>query len=259
MNRSLHDVVDPHFPSRVPPQRFPADVPRNGRDVLRMVEGLRPTSGNLAPQESWRRLLGGRKRYNHQRQQIAAARRDAIFVWLLRHRRVYWSELTGPVPVERIIIQHGDCTMLARALDVGKSTICRDLSAIQAVHPVCFGQTRVSSSYAEHMHFWRYAHRTHLGEEQPHHNLRFPKNQHGPEARVRRDVRKTIGHDVYDASRSETPEAKPAAERDHGARQENSIPDVDDFLTLLEQNCPAETLQRRPARRARKVPRGASV
>ena len=154
MNRSLHDVVDPHFPSRVPPQPFPTKVPRNGREALQMLEGLRPTSGNLAPKEAWRRLLGGRKRHNHQRQAIAKARRLAILDWLIDNRTYLWCDIIGEcVPIDRVIVQHGYGAMLAKALGVGKSTLCRDLSAIHAVHPASFGKLHIWIASDDLLHF----------------------------------------------------------------------------------------------------------
>jgi len=241
MNRSLHDVVDPHFPSRVPPQPFPTKVPRNGREALQMLEGLRPTSGNLAPEESWRRLLGGRNRHNHQRQEIAKARRLAILDWLIDNRTYLRGDIIGEcVPIDRVIVQHGDGAMLAKALGVGKATICRDLSAIQAGHPAAFGERNVGIAYDEYMHFWRYAHRTHFGEEQPYHNLRFPKNQNGPMARVKRSVVRALGRDVYAGQPVETESATDTDEKSAGADEQNSqtVPTVAEFRKVLNQSCP---------------------
>jgi hypothetical protein len=165
-----------------------------------MLEGLRPTSGNLAPEESWRRMLGGRQRYNHERQQKAKARRDAILIWLMENRMYLPTKRLGYLGTDYIVARHGDGALLAKALGVGKATVCRDLSALQATRLALFGKPNIEANYEEYMTFWRYAHRTGLGNEQPGHNLRFPRAQRGPEARTRRNVVKALGHDVYQTS-----------------------------------------------------------
>lgn len=51
-----------------------------------LLEGVRPTAGNLASEESWRRMIGGRNRYNRERRQMAHSRRAAILLWLMESR-----------------------------------------------------------------------------------------------------------------------------------------------------------------------------
>lgn len=95
MARRLSDVVIEGYPSKVKPQTLSTNPPRTATEAVQMLENLSPTAGNLAPSESWRRLIGGRKRYNHERQHIAESRREAILIWLMDNRTLYWSELLG--------------------------------------------------------------------------------------------------------------------------------------------------------------------
>jgi hypothetical protein len=55
MHREFKSSVDSNFPSRVAPQAFPVQQPKNRADAIHLIENLRPTSGNLAPSEAWRR------------------------------------------------------------------------------------------------------------------------------------------------------------------------------------------------------------
>ena len=260
MSHVFASAVITGFPSRSAPAQFPSQVPRSRAEALCVLENLRPTDGNLAPSESWRRMLGGRKRYNHRRQQIAEARRDAISYWLMQHRRSFYCELLGRyVRVDRIIIRHGDGTMIARALGIGKATVCRDLSAIQATNPELFGKRNCGIGYDEYMAFWRYAHRTGIGNEQPGHNLRFPGNQNGPAARITAQARRALG---LDRSQSSTVDAQCPAEAPISVRHEHSVDSVptgDDFLLLLDKNCPLDDPQAPSVRNHPAVPRKATV
>jgi hypothetical protein len=223
---------------------YPSKVPRSASGPIRMLEGLKPTSGNLAASESWRRMLGGRKRYNSERQQIAHARRNALLRWLMNHRMNYWCDLLDVfVPVERIIIQHGDGAMLAKALGVGKATVCRDLSALQAVCPSLFGKQTCGVTYAEYMCSWRYSHRTGMGNEQPHHNLRFPLTQHGPAARRSNSVERNLP--TRAPVMKEIDPSSYMGSDEHETSSE--IPMVKTFLRILDKNCtghPARKLER---------------
>lgn len=251
---SFRDAVQPDYPSRIQPQSFPTTVPRTGRDALEVLDSLRPSSGNLAQSEAWRRMLGGRKRYNHQRQQVARARREAILCWLMDNRIWHFCRLFGEhFRVNRIIVRHGDGAMLARALNVGKATICRDLSALQAESPSLFGRQNCGISYDEYMAGWRYAHRTRIGNEQPHHNLRFPSNQRGPEARTKRAAMKASGRVVY-ADRADAGIRRSGSEaRNATAPANGPTPTVEDFLTMLNQKCPTGAPPELPPRRRRRV------
>lgn len=225
MHRSIREAVDGHFPSRYSPQ-----------DIMGELAGLRPTAANLAPSESWRRMLGGRKRYNSTRQQVARARREAILVWLTRHRQHLWSDvLQEYLFVGRIIVRHGDGALLARGLRVGKATICRDLSTLQAVFPSLFGSLRCSVEYVEYMAGWRHGRRVGMGTEQPDHNLRFPQNRR----RRSGDVRQSRGADYAPHADTEViDERRPAKRRE-------SCQTVAEFLVLLadidQQTCPPKT------------------
>jgi len=206
---------------------------------MQMLEGLRPNSGNLAADESWRRMVGGRKRYNHERQQTAKARRDAILIWLMENRMYLPTRRLGYLGTDYIVTRHGDGALLAKALGVGKATVCRDLSALQATQPALFGKRNLEIDYEEYMTFWRYAHRTRLGNEQPGHNLRFPRAQRGPEARTRRSVVKALGHDVY------VPPGKPdlpprTTETADLKEPQEATPTTGDFLAILASNCPPQ-------------------
>ena len=252
MDRRLKDAVIPGFPSSVPPEAFPARTPSSPADAMQMLEGLRPTSGNLAAKESWRRMLGGRKRYNHERQQTAKARRDAILIWLMENRMYLRSRRLGWLGTDFIIVRHGDGALLAKALGVGRATLCRDLSALQATRPALFGKWNLEASYEEYMHFWRYAHRTRLGNEQPEHNLRFPRAQRGPEARTRRSVVKALGRDVYEPSGK--PERPPQTTETADPKEpQEAIPTAGDFLAILDKNCPPQFPHARCLRSRRRL------
>ena len=263
MDRQLADAVIPGFPSSVPAEAFPTSTPRSSREALQLLESLRPTRGNLADEESWQRMLGGRNRYNHERQQIAWERRSALLVWMLENRMFLRFRPLGWLGMDYIIVQHGDGAMLARALGLGKATICRDLSALQATHPDLFGKPNIGMSYAEYMMFWRYARQAGMGNPQPDHNLRFPSNQHGPDARTRRCVVRALGRDVYQAAPQAQPVAETVAEtveetveaRDSEERvrdeSDRGVPTAEEFLAMLDQNCPRLTPQAPDARRRR--------
>jgi hypothetical protein len=252
MDRRLNDAVIPGFPSSVPPEQIPAGTPRSPSDAMQMLEGLRPTSGNLAPEESWRRMLGGRKRYNHGRQQTAKARRDAILIWLMENRMYVPTKRLGYLGTDYIVARHGDGALLAKALGVGKATVCRDLSALQATQPGLFGKRNLEIDYEEYMTFWRYAHRTGLGNEQPGHNLRFPRAQRGPEARTRRSVVKALGHDVYQPSGK--PDSIPLTTETAGPREPpGAILTAGDFLAILDKNCPPQVPHTRCLRSRRRL------
>jgi hypothetical protein len=252
MDRRLEDAVIPGFPSSVPPEPFPARTPRSPADAMQMLEGLRPTSGNLAADEFWRRMVGGRKRYNHGRQQTAKARRDAILIWLMENRMYLPTRWLGYLGTDYIVARHGDGALLAKALGVGKATVCRDLSALQATQPALFGKRSIGMNYAEYMEFWRHAHRTGLGNEQPEHNLRFPHAQRGPEARTRRSVVKALGHDVYQPSGK--PDIIPQATEKAGPGEpRGAIPTAGDFLAILDKNCPPQVPHTRCLRSRRRL------
>ena len=252
MERRLSDIVIEGFPSKVKPEAFSTKLPRTSAEAVQMLENLRPTAGNLAPSESWRRLIGGRNRYNHERQQIAEARREAILFWLMDNRMFYWCGLVGEhIPVDRIIVRHGDGAMLARALNVGKATICRDLSAVQSVHPWMFGSNICKISYSDYMHVWRSKRYSTLGNEQPPHDLRFPANQRGPKARTRRNARtyRRLGARQLDMR----PMSCDGGDQTEERESKNPIPSSDDFLTILETNCSQDELRNPPVRRKRRV------
>jgi hypothetical protein len=238
MSERFKNAVIPDYPSRAKPQAFPEKVARSASGSIRMLEGLKPTSGNLAASESWRRMLGGRKRYNSERQQIAHARRNALLIWLMNHRMNYWCDLVDVfIPVERIVIHHGDGAMLAKALGVGKATVCRDLSALQAVQPMLFGKQTCGITYAEYMCGWRYSHRTGMGNEQPHHNLRFPLTQHGPAARRSNSVERNL---PSSAPVSKEIDLSPYLETEEQGDEHGTssvIPTVKKFLRILDENC----------------------
>ncbi|NQV25769.1 MAG: hypothetical protein HQ518_15530, partial [Rhodopirellula sp.] len=248
--RQLRDAVIPNFSPRCAPAAFPATIPRNSREAIRILDGLVPESGNLAPSESWRRMLGGRNRYNHERQQAAKARRDAILIWLRQRRRCFYCEILGEyAPSEQIIIRHGDGAMLAKALGVGRATVCRDLSAIQATHPSIFGQQNCGIDYDTYMAGWKYSHRTELGNEQPRQNLRYPNNQHGPAARMHHAVSRAIGRDVMNQSGTAAgiPVASDTAKSASKPVHEHTT--VFAFLLLLKMNCPEDETLVKPVRR----------
>lgn len=247
MDRPLKNAVIPGFPSSVPARTLPPGIPQTAKQSQVLLEGLCPTSGNLAEDESWRRLLGGRKRYNHERQQTALARRAAILIWLMENRMFFRSGRLGCLATDHIVMQHGDGAMLARALGLGKATICRDLSALQATHPALFGQRSIGMSYEDYMGFWRCARLANLGNEQPEQNLRFPQNQHGPEARTHRRVVKALGHDVYQPP----PATGSAARAEDQNRDETKHTELttEDFLATLDRNCPQQIPQVPDARR----------
>lgn len=188
-------------------------------------------------------MLGGRKRYNHQRQQVALARREAVLAWLMENRMSIRSRSLGWLPTDRITVRHGDGAMLARALGLGKATICRDLSALQATHPALFGRQTIPVQYTEYMSFWRYARQAGLGNAQPDHNLRFAANQSGPVARTQNSVIRALGKNVYQ------PKPEPPTERVQrkGEAEETDGPQTKaEFLAMLDQNCPP---QEPPARK----------
>ena len=248
--RQLRDAVIPGFSPRCAPVAFPATIPRNSREAIRILDGLVPESGNLAPSESWRRMLGGRNRHNHERQQAAKARRDAILIWLRQRRRCFYCEILGEyAPSEQIIIRHGDGAMLAKALGVGSATVCRDLSALQATHPSVFGQPNCGIDYDSYMAGWKYSHRTQFGNKQPQQNLRYPNNQNGPAARMHHAVSRAIGQDVMNPTgntagipaMNDTTRSTPEPIFEHTK--------VSDFLLLLKMNCPDDEALFIPARR----------
>jgi hypothetical protein len=247
MDRQLADAVIPGFPSSIPAEAFPAGTPRSARETLQLVEGLRPTSGNLTPDEAWRRIVGGRSRYNHERQQTARARRGAILIWLLENRMYFRNRRLGYLGTDHIVMQHGDGAMLSKALRLGKATLCRDLSSLQATHPELFGNHSIGMSYDEYMGFWRHARQAGLGNEQPGQNLRFPRNQHGPEARTRRSVVRVLGHDVYQPPPAT--ESATQAEDRNSDKTSRTVPTTDDFLATLDSNCPQQIAQVPNARR----------
>lgn len=223
---------------------------------MQLLEGLRPTSGNLAPEESWRRMIGGRKRYNHERQQTARARRDAILIWLMENR-MYARTKLGYLGTDRIVVQHGDGVLLAKALGVGKATVCRDLSALQATQPALFGSRHLDIGYEEYMAFWRYAHRHGLGNEQPVHNLRFPRTQRGPAARIRRNVERALGRDVYAPQPANSP-ASGDVGTESDQKSTDASPTTAEFLAMLDRNCPPQT-PRHPCIRIRQRLRTSSA
>ena len=248
--RQIRDVVIPGFSPRRAGDAFPSTAPQDSHNSIRILGRLIPVSGNLASSESWRRMIGGRNRYNHARQQVAKARRNAILIWLKQHRRCFYCEILGEyAPSERIIIRHGDGAMLAKALGVGRATVCRDLSALQATYPAVFGQQNCGVDYDVYMAGWKYAHRTELGNEQPQQNLRYPQKQHGPAARALHAVSRTMRIDIANLSA--------AASRTHftgGTDSPESETDADPgtiagFLNLLRTNCPNDENPGLPVRR----------
>lgn len=252
MGTRFKDAVVPGYPSNAKMQTFPANVSRSGKESIRVLEGLKPTSGNLAASESWRRMLGGRKRYNSERQQIARSRRNALLVWLMNHRMCWWCDLLDEfVPAERIIIRHGDGAMLAKALGVGKATVCRDLSALQAVEPRLFGKQTCGVTYAEYMCSWRYSHRTGMGNEQPDHNLRFPQNQHGPAARKSNRVQRNLPSPAPVVQKTDLSSFTVAEEPGGEHEACGVIPTVKAFLRILDENCedehPSRKFERPPS------------
>tara|TARA_R110002072_G_scaffold302354_1_gene484886 strand:+ start:67505 stop:68284 length:780 start_codon:yes stop_codon:yes gene_type:complete len=258
--RPLRDAVIPAVSDRCTPAAFLSNVPRNSRESIRMLDGLGPESGNLALSESWRRMLGGRNRYNHQRQQAAKARRDAILIWLRERRRCFYCEILGAyAPSEQIIVRHGDGAMLAKALGVGRATVCRDLSALQATHPSVFGQQNCGIDYDSYMAGWKYSHRNEFGNEQPHQNLRYPNNQHGPTARMHHAISLAIGRDVMNRSRTAagSPVASDTSRSTSGPIHEQTK--VSDFLLLLKMNCPVDEALFMPARRRSQSRRNATA
>lgn len=251
MGTRFNDAVVPNYPSKTPPAAFPQKIPRSYTESMTLLEGLKPTSGNLAAAESWRRMLGGRNRYNSERQQIVRARRNALLTWLMNYRMNFWCDsLDLFVPVERIIIQHGDGAMIAKALGVGKATICRDFSALQAVDPVLFGKRSCGASYAEYMCGWRYAHRTGMGNEQPDHNLRFPRNQHGPAARTSNIVERNLPSRAPVMKEIDLSPNMGAEEQVEEQETSSVIPTVKAFLRILDENCeehPSRKFERPPS------------
>ncbi|QDU37662.1 hypothetical protein Mal4_19770 [Maioricimonas rarisocia] len=239
MKRRIRDAVIEGYPSKFVPETLPATVPRTAAQATAILDGLRPTPANLAPSESWRRMVGGRKRYNVDRQNNAMARREAILAWLLRHRQAVWFDVLGEYcPVDRIVMRHGDGAMLARALHVGKATICRDLSALQAVAPRLFGLNCCEVTYEEYMGGWRYAHRAEMGNEQPHQNLRFPANQNGPKSRTRRVAHAATGPSSDRAMTSASDSGSGGQERGHhAAPDERRAVTPEHYLALLELHC----------------------
>lgn len=242
--RSLKDAVITDYPSRFKPDEFPASQLTSSREANQLLDHLQPTHGNLAPSESWRRMLGGRKRYNWKRQQTAKARRNAIFIWLMQNRTNLFDDVFREwTPIDWIIVRHGDGAMLAKALGVGKATVCRDLSALQATQPRWFGSNTCEVGYDEYMAGWKYAHRTGMGDDQPHHNLRFPKNQHGPAARDRNVVASMFGQQApsHRCSSSKQPDSQSETDSETGGC-EATVRSVEVHLTLLRQNCPEDEL-----------------
>jgi len=240
MTRSLSGAVNQQAPSKFAAVPLPA-VPRSHIETTQTLDHIRPHIGNLTPSESWRRMLGGRKRYNHGRQQAARARRDAILLWLIENRmNVPCEVLDCHVPMERIVVRHGDGAMLAKALGVGKATACRDLSAIQAANGKLFGIDTAGISYEEYMAGWKYAHRTGAGNSQPKHNLRHPRNQNGPVARTRKAVAKSLGPDRLNSGSHKTFDS--SYRRETVAKQATSTEatvSTESYLTTLRKNCPA--------------------
>lgn len=251
MSTRFKNAVVPNYPSKASPVAFPQKSPRSYSKSMTLLDSLRPTSGNLAASESWRRMLGGRKRYNSERQQIVRARRNALLIWLMNHRMNYWCEpLDEFIPIDRVVIQHGDGVMLAKALGIGKATVCRDLSALQAVHPSLFGKQICGVTYAEYMCGWRYSHRTGMGNEQPHHNLRFPLTQHGPAARRSTSVERNLPSPAPVVKKTDL--SPSTGTEEHGDENEtcNRIPTVKAFLRILSENCvdhPSRTFERPPS------------
>lgn len=243
MPRRIQDAVLPDYSISVLPEKFATDLPRTTVEATRLLDGLRPTSGNLAASEAWRRIVGGRSRHNKQKQAVAKARRKAILGWLMRTRMYFWCEpLKATVRIDRIIVRHGDGAMLARALGVGKATICRDLSALQAVHPALFGKRHCAGDYEEYMAGWRYAHRSEMGNEQPHHNLRFPRNQNGAKARTTRLVAAELSHNAAPAGDSHSVNADRSLDRETGLTTSDTLSTTRDFLSILDRECPENDL-----------------
>lgn len=251
MGMRFREAVVSGYPSGSKPQAFPERMPRSAKAALQVLDCHRPTTGNLADSESWRRMIGGRQRYNNDRQQTVRARRNALLIWLMNHRMFYWCGSLGKfVPDEKIAIQHGDGAMLAKALDIGKATVCRDLSALQAVHPLLFGRQSCGVTYSEYMCGWRYAHRSGLGNKQPHHNLRFPKNQRGAAARALHAVARALDSDATECRQSKIANHPPHLEDSSQAKTATAVSTVADFLQILRINCPDDDLPAMPVRRS---------
>jgi len=241
MTRRIQDAVLPDYPIRVQPETFPTNVPRTTADATRLLDRLRPTSGNLVASEAWRRIVGGRNRFNRHRQQLVRARRKAILAWLMRNRMYFKCDVLNEcLLTDRIIVRHGDGAMLARAFGIGKATVCRDLSALQAVHPILFGSRSCGIGYEEYMSGWRYAHRMEMGNEQPKHNLRYPRNQAGPQARTDHRVDGNLHRSSTGRIHSFTFEEQAPVDRSSEPEKPCLFPSVDDFLGVLKEKCPQQ-------------------
>ncbi|QDU39195.1 hypothetical protein Mal4_35320 [Maioricimonas rarisocia] len=226
--------------------------------TLRDVVG---DSGESQDSDAWRRLLGGRARYNRQRQQIAESRREAILMWLLRHRKWMWCVSFGEfLEVDRIIVRHGDAAAIARALGVGRATVCRDLSALQATEPWAFGSRCCRVDYADYMAGWRYAHRHGWDNVQPDSNLRFAAKQNGPRGRVQRAAAQAMGPTISESTAPPAPQqdVNPSVAPDDFLEPTPPPPDgdpTDHFIRLLEHNC-AHAEKPKPPRRVPAVVTG---
>jgi len=238
MNRRIQDAVTPGHQTNVQPATIIANSRLSNREALCVLDNLTPTSGNLAASEAWRRIVGGRNRFNRNRQNVAKLRRKAILGWLMRNR-MYWrcEQLDEWVLVDRIIVRHGDGAMIAKALSVGKATICRDLSTLQAVHPTLFGSKHSSIPYDEYMNFWRYSHRTDAGNEQPAHNLRFAANQRGPKARSLKRAGVLDRRSSACTENMRSCSNKSLSTTRHGEPMSTG---VEDYLQQLASKCPTE-------------------
>ena len=122
MIRRIQDAVVPGHQTNVQPATIVANSRLSNRDALGVLDGLRPTSGNLAPAEAWRRIVGGRNGFNRDRQNVAKHRRKAILGWLM-HNRMYWrcEQLDEWVLVDRISVRHGNGAMIAKRTQRWKS------------------------------------------------------------------------------------------------------------------------------------------